>query len=477
MKQDGLERMRWDMHVGKAILAYQEDIIRELQKLIQIPSVRDVPSEGKPFGEEPYKALEAVLDLGRRLGFRTKNVDGYAGHVEFGEGDEMVGVLVHLDVVPAGEGWTYPPFGGVLEEGAIYGRGASDNKGPAIVALYGLKALQDLGIRLNKRIRIIFGTNEESGMTDMDDYFSKEPVPDLGFSPDAGYPITNREKGLLRISFTKDTAGEQGSAIRSIHGGSVVNMVPDTCEALVDQGSLSEQDLKAMKELAEGIPDCRIELSSSQEDIVLKVMGKSAHGAGPEHGVNAISCLLHVLAKGAGDFPLGDFLTFLSQKIGLETRGESMGIACMDEPSGQLTLNLGILRGDGEKWEASIDIRYPVTCSADTIVDTIRKQAEAFGISVRVDHHMAPLYVPEDHPLIVKLSKAYEMVMGKKAELQSMGGGTYARTLRNNGVAFGASFRDTRAHQPDEFVLVEDLMLHGQIFTQALYELAVDEGK
>ncbi|MGI6705903.1 MAG: dipeptidase PepV [Clostridia bacterium] len=463
------------MHVRKAILNYQEDIIRELQRLIQIPSVRDVPSEGKPFGEGPYKALEAMLELGERLGFRAKNVDGYAGHVEFGEGEEIVGVLVHLDVVPAGEGWTFPPFGGVLEDGAIYGRGASDNKGPAIVALYGLKALKNLGIRPQKRIRIIFGTDEESGMTDMDYYFSKEPVPDMGFSPDAGYPITNREKGLLRISFTKEMSGEQGSAIRRIHGGSVVNMVPDTCEALVDHGTLSEQDLKAMKELAGEIPQCRIEESSSQEGTLIRVMGKSAHGAGPEDGVNAVSCLLHVLAKGAGDFPLGDFLTFLSQKIGLETRGESMGIACMDEPSGELTLNLGILRGDGAKWEASIDIRYPVTCSADEIVDAIRKQAEAFGISVRVDHHMEPLYVPDDHPLIVKISRAYEMIMGEKAELQSMGGGTYARTLRNNGVAFGASFRETGAHQPDEFVLVEDLMLHGQIFTQALYELAVVE--
>ncbi len=465
------------MNVGKAILDYQDDIIRELQRLIQIPSVKDVPSEGKPFGEESYKALEAVLELGRRLGFRSKNVDGYAGHVEFGEGDEIVGVLVHLDVVPAGEGWTYPPFEGVLEEGAIYGRGASDNKGPAIVALYGLKALKDLGIRPNKRIRIIFGTNEESGMTDMDYYFSKEPIPDMGFSPDAGYPITNREKGLLRITFTKDMGGDQGSAIRSIHGGSVVNMVPDTCEALVDHGSLTQQDLKAMKELAEGIPHCRIEERSSQEGMVLRVMGKSAHGAGPENGVNAIACLLHFLAKGTGDFPLDDFLTFLSQKIGLETRGQSMGIVCKDEPSGELTLNLGILRGDGGKWEASIDIRYPVTCSGEEIVDIIRKEAEPFGISVRVDHHMDPLYVPQDHPLIVKLSRAYEMITGKKAELQSMGGGTYARTLRNNGVAFGAGFRDTKAHQPDEFVLVEDLMLHGQIFTQALYELASHEGK
>lgn len=79
------------------------------------------------------------------MGFQTRDVDGHCGWCEYGEGEEMVAVLCHLDVVPAGDGWHYPPYDCTWAEGRIYGRGVIDDKGPAAAALYALKAVRDSG--------------------------------------------------------------------------------------------------------------------------------------------------------------------------------------------------------------------------------------------------------------------------------------------------------------------------------------------
>ncbi|HHY13423.1 MAG TPA: Sapep family Mn(2+)-dependent dipeptidase, partial [Thermoanaerobacterales bacterium] len=180
----------------KQIERYRNDIIKSVQEQIKIKSVKGESKPGMPFGEGPREALEHALKLSEELGFKTKNVDGYAGHAEYGEGDDIVGVLVHLDVVPEGTGWVHPPYGGEIHDGKIYGRGTIDNKGPAIAALYALKALKDSGVNMKRRVRIIFGTDEESGWEDMDYYMENEENPMCGFSPDALFPIINSEKGI-----------------------------------------------------------------------------------------------------------------------------------------------------------------------------------------------------------------------------------------------------------------------------------------
>jgi len=487
------------MVIGNKIQNYKEEIIRDLQELIKIRSVEGPAAEGKPFGEEVNKALEYVLKRGEEFGFKVKNVDGYAGHVEYGEGNEIVGVLVHLDIVPEGAGWHYPPFGGEIHDGKIYGRGASDDKGPAIIALYSLKVLKDSGIVPKRKIRIIFGINEETGMEDMRYYFSKEPVPDLGFSPDAHYPIINREKGILHLILEKDVDLDQketikdngekeicSSPIEKLWGGEVVNMVPPQCHALISEKVLAPEEIGSLKERADRynatLGKQVIEVSFTEESdaegrrVKILAKGKSAHGSTPEEGINAIYYMLDFLNfLGKGNFLgrenyMNDFLEFLYKKIGNETTGKSLGVNLKDEASGELTLNLGKIEMENGKAKALIDIRYPVTYKTEDILPRIEEYAKEAGITVKIMSHSKPLYVPENHPLIISLITAYEKITGQKAELLSMGGGTYARTLNNNGVAFGGA--GYGAHQPDEHVSIEELMRHGEICTQAIYELA-----
>ena len=218
------------------INANLEQLLWATCEILKIKSVEELPLPGMPFGKGPAKVLEETLKLADSFGMRTKNLENYAGWAEWGEGDEMIGVLVHLDVVPEGSGWTYPPYGGEIHDGRIYGRGATDDKGPAMAALFALKSLKDAGIKFNKRVRIIFGTNEETGSECIKYYIAHDEIPTMGFSPDANYPIINGEKGIMTFAFNTDFKSledEAGVKIISFKGGERPNMVPDYAETVV----------------------------------------------------------------------------------------------------------------------------------------------------------------------------------------------------------------------------------------------------
>lgn len=460
------------MNIADSVLKYQQDIIDGIMRLVRIRSVKEAAQPGMPFGQGCRDVLLEALKMGEELGFAVKNVDNYAGHIEFGEGEEIVGILNHLDVVPEGDGWDTPPYAPEIRDGRIYGRGASDNKGPAVVSLYCMKAIKDLGIPLKRRIRLILGTDEESGWEDMRYYLEREPVPDLGFSPDAGYPMFNREKGILNLKIAGGGASPEG-AIRSINGGIARNSVPDACRAVVDLGKVADSDalLNRAREMGG-------EIESREGDIVtLFRIGVPAHGASPENGDNAVAHMLDILAplyEGKDD-AASRFLTFAKDKLGHETDGASLGVKLWDEPSGPLTLNLGLFRFDESGGWLVIDMRFPVTRTMEEIVNAATDTAKAYGVEVKVEKYTAPLYVPEDAPLIQALSRAYQRVTGEKAQPMSMGGGTYARVLQNNGVAFGPGFpggADTRGHQANEFCVIEELMRHSRVCVEAIVELA-----
>jgi succinyl-diaminopimelate desuccinylase len=467
------------LNISDAIVRYESEIVRHIQELIRIRSVAEAPVTGKPFGEGVDRALQYMLELGEQLGFQSKNIDGYAGHIEYGSGEEMAGILVHLDTVPEGIGWTMDPFGGEIIDGRIYGRGATDDKGPAVVALFALKAFADLGITPKRRLRVIFGTNEENGMTDMDYYFAKEPVPDYGFSPDAGYPIIHAEKGYYVIKLRWTQVEQTGRDVESadfqlieLVGGVAPNVVPEKCQAIVEaSGDTADRLLHAADEheriVAERLADGRVGLTAT---------GKSGHGSYPPSGINAIAHMTAFLveqarATGAAVEPP---IAFLAERLGFEAFGESLGIAFTDPIHGQLTVNLAETRVNSQGAEVILNVRIPVTTDGEAIITSLRERLLEDGIVLTVESHLPPLYVPAEHPLIQKLSRAYEMVTGEPTKLLSIGGGTYARKLQGNGVAFGAGFPgglNTNVHQPDEFVVIADMMKHGRICTQAIYEL------
>ncbi|HYE84044.1 MAG TPA: dipeptidase PepV [Clostridia bacterium] len=467
------------MKLDKRIDSMKDEIIKSTKELIQIRSLESKPEPGAPFGKEVRQCLDRVLEICSGLGMKTENFDGYAGHAEFGEGDEVVGILVHVDIVPEGSGWSHDPYGGEVADGKIFGRGSSDDKGPAVAAIYGLKAVMDSGEKFNRRVRIIVGCDEESGRwACMKHYFKNAEMPLCGFSPDADFPIINSEMGILIFNLQKEFEKNEescccGLKIKRIQGGNKVNMVPDYCECELEMKKDFADRIKKTVEYLKDKKNARLEAVIDGEKCIIKSYGVSAHGSTPSKGTNAIAQLISCLCK----LPLCvseqiAYINFLDEHIGMETDGSSFGVAMSDEVSGKLVFNLGTIDVTEEKGSVGINIRYPVTRTKNDVYDIIREKTAVSGISLVEGAAKDPLYVPADNFMIKILQKVYEDVTGQKAELISIGGGTYARAIKN-AVAFGPLFpgREETAHQKDEYIGIEDLLMSTKIYAEAIYEL------
>lgn len=457
------------MLFGEKILDYWDDILKDLSTVIAIPSVCG-PRDGElPFGKDAARAVDAAMQMAKDYGFKTENVGYYACHAQLGEGEENAVVMAHLDVVPAGEGWLTDPYAMTIKDGFAYGRGVSDNKGPAIVALHCLRALKDAGVVGKRKLRVVFGSGEEIGMADMGHYFAKEQMPDLGFTPDSAYGICNCEKGILH--FTVTDKGHH-RAIVSFKAGTVVNAVPYKAEAevLCDQPTY-EILCESANKLSGDFVVTRTETGAS-----LLSKGVASHASSPEKGVNAAARLVDLLCSVFGA-DAGALLQFINRSIGLSTDGSPMGIACEDAPSGKLTFNLGIVNIDSNSADFSVDIRYPATHEGEPIVDKIRGSVKAAGLCFEEYSIQNPLYLPADGPLVALLSKSYTDITGEECEIFSMGGGTYARQMGGKGVAFGASFKNSEnnAHNCNECIDLEEFKLHAKICLEAMYRMFTEE--
>ena len=459
------------MQFGKKILDYQDAILNDLARMVEIPSVCAPAEDGKPFGAESARALETILDIAGKLGFETKNVGNYAGHAEYGEGDENAAVITHVDVVPAGDGWDTPPFQMTRKGNLVYGRGTADDKGAAVVALYCLKALKDAGIHGKRKMRVIFGAGEEIASEDLKMYFKQEQMPVMAFTPDSDYGICNREKGILRVKIA--SGREAAETVRSFTAGTVVNAVPAFAEAVVAGDSGLLPTLQAAAEKTKGT----FRFEQAQGGVKITSVGKASHAMQPQEGINAASNLIALLGSVLSEENLGRFFGFLHTSIGTETDGASMGVKMSDEPSGPLTLNLGIVRVDASSGEALLDIRYPVTCSGTKVFETIRSKAEQAGLEAELLLDNTPLYFPEHDPLIHLLQESYRAVKGVPAELYATGGGTYAREIPGKAVAFGPFFADEpdrRLHNSNESIDLPRFMEHAQICLEAMYRMMTE---
>ncbi len=461
------------MNFDQWIDEHQNELIETTRALMAFNSIEEAPYGNMPFGKSVGECLDKALEICRHLGFETKNVDYYAGHAEYGQGDELVGLLVHVDIVPAGDGWTVDPFAGIIQDGKLFGRGSLDDKGPAAALIYALAAIKASGVALNRRVRIIFGTNEETGSACVAHYFKHEEMPTLGFTPDADFPAIFGEKGIMNIDFVKPLKSELndgGFKILKLDGGTRPNMVPDYAEAHIK----GTQPIDAI--LAAYMEDNGGKIVKTEENgiIVIKSYGVSAHGSTPEKGVNAISHLLCFLD--CIDLQIGDaanFVRFYALQIAQNLHGEKMGCDLEDEQSGKLSWNSGVLSFTEKEVRLTVNIRYPITESSENVLSGIRSSIETWGLELDNIHDNKPLYVPKDSELITKLMKVYSDYTGDHSDPISIGGGTYAKSL-TQGVAFGPLFpgREDTIHQKDEYVLVEDLVLMTKIFATAIYELA-----
>ncbi len=465
--------------VNKKIEEYKDELPGAVQKLVQIKSIESHSKQGKPFGEGIFEALDTALTLADMMGFKTKNLDGYAGYAQMGSGDELICILCHLDVVPEGDNWTYPPFGGEIHDNKIFGRGTIDDKGPAMAVLYAMKAIYDLGIELNKRVRIIFGTDEESGWEGIEYYLARESTADAGFTPDAEFPVIHAEKGITVFDLKKDL-NEKGKTdnglsqkavlVKEIKGGNAANMVPDYCQA-----RLVVNDTEAFKQIVEE-NKYKLDIEVNGQDVILKAYGKSSHGSLPEEGENAISILmvfLHSLYLLEND--IKNLISFYGEKIGLDFYGKEIGCFCEDDVSGKLIFNVGMIDINQHQAKITINIRYPVTCNNKEIYQNIKKSIKEYGLVIDEKQHLEPLYLPESHSLVKTLNKVYAEVTGEKASPVAIGGGTYARSM-DNIVAYGALFpgKEKLAHKRDEYIDIDDLLMASKIYGQAILALALN---
>ena len=454
------------MDLNTLVLTKQGRLLACLQQNLRIPSVEGVPEEGAPYGAAIRESLDHVLEAAAAMGFKTCNLDGHVGWCEYGDGDEMVAVLGHLDVVPAGDGWSFDPWGGEIRDDRIFGRGTMDDKGPSIAALFALEAIRDLGLPLKRRIRILFGCNEETGARDLKYYLSHGgEIPVMGFTPDAEYPVINGEKGIINATCCRSFTQSGELRLISFQGGTAANVVPNYAKA----------ELACSPELAQFITEKSFEkvtFTLTDTGVLAEAFGENAHGSTPWLGENAIGRLVLALKELPFDGELAEILSFLAEKLGMDTVGKTAGIHLHDEPSGDLSLNWGVMTADENNLRMVINYRYPVTYCYDDCAPAFQKLFEEMGFAVS-QIHKEKLYIPADSALVKTLLKVYRDHTGIDGIPICIGGGTYAKSLPNI-LAFGPIFPgdEVREHKPDEFMEIPKLMKNAQIIAAAMYEMA-----
>ena len=437
-----------------------DEMLATLRKVLSFNTIKSPAKENMPFGEGNAECLNFVLDLAEKMGFKTYNCDNYAGHADFGDGQEIFGILGHLDVVPVAEkGWKVPPFSAEIADGYLYGRGVLDDKGPMISCLYAVKQLMDEGFCPSKKIRLIFGCDEESGWGCMDYYAKKVKLPSIGISPDGDFPVINVEKGVCHLLLD---AGKLPSGV-TIDGGQRVNIVLDECSATIDGNVKVYRQVDSKK-----AENSDVEVCIKDDKTVITAYGKSAHGSTPQVGDNASRKLFKALKA---LYPDDETIKFVSDKICGDFYGESWGISMQDAQSGKMTINLGFLRTKGDRLLLGLDIRYPVSYTQTEVLEKIKQNSPA-DVKLKVQNYHDPLYVPSDSTLVQTLLKIYNDLTGEKAKPLAVGGATYARALPM-GVAFGPVFPGDEKviHETNERVSLKRLRLMTELYYRAIKEL------
>ncbi len=447
----------------------RESLVEDIKKLVSINSVETDPEEGMPFGRGPAEALQCFLTLAEEMGFQTENFDNYAGHIDFGEGDETVGILGHMDVVPCGDGWVCDPFCPEVIDGKLYGRGVLDNKGPMAVCLHALKILKEMGLPLKKKVRMIIGANEETNWGCVDYYFNKKKItpPQISFTPDAEFPLKHGEKGVFQYQLVTDIKENI-----VLEGGNAYNSVAEYAYALLPQET--EAKVEAGIEAWGKDTGCRYEYSIEDGRLKLEAFGFAAHAANPQKGTNAITGIMKAVQDLALGSELSDIADFYMEKIGFNLYGENIGIGLEDEVSGRLSFNVGKVETTDGKILFSIDNRVPVSYKCEEAQKLVEKELE--GTRFRFENPQATesIYVPKDSFLVETLMEVYKDVTGDAdAEPQVDGACSYARAL-DNCVAFGAILpgQPDLMHQKNEYLELEQLNMWMKIYLEAIYRLA-----
>lgn len=457
--------------------SHKDEMLKDICDLIRIKSDKGEPKENMPFGEGPAKALEAALKLADSMGFKTKNYDNYVGTVDFNDKEKGLDILGHLDVVPASDEWTVTqPYEPVIKDGKLYGRGSADDKGPSIAALYALKAVKDLGIDLSKNVRLILGTDEECGSSDIEHYYAIEKEAPMTFSPDAEFPVINIEKGRLAPEFTSEFAEDKTlPRVVSVKGGVKANVVPDKAQAVVEGFSLEE----VQKYCADAESKLNVKFTAVEENgtVVINAKGNGAHASTPENGDNALTAILELVTsmKCADSEGFKKLCSVSKLFAHNDHEGEHLGVKMSDELSGKLSLAFTMFEYDGTHLSGTFDSRSPICANDENFTEVVRANLAKEGLILGTadsDKLNPAHHVSADSDFVRTLLKCYEQYTGLKGECLAIGGGTYVHHLKN-GVAFGCALpgTDNKMHGDDEFAVVDELVVSAKIFTQVIIDL------
>ena len=443
----------------------EDEMLEQLARLVKYNSERGEALPDKPFGEGPAGCLAEALQIASEMGFATTNVDNYCGYAEMGEGEDILGIVAHLDIVPAGEGWNTDPFTLTRgDDGMVYGRGVSDDKGAAIASLYAMKLIREMGVPVNKRVRLLMGCNEESGSECMKYYNAHcEPVT-LGFTPDGDFPGIHGEKGNVHF-----LASSKNTRIISMNGGIVENAVCTRCITVIPRDmsldcladALGKTELKGFS-VDETVTD-------GVETYTIEAVGKSAHAARPLDGVNAAGCTMQALEAAGFD---DDFVNFYNSHIGITCDGAGLGCKIADE-FGPLTLNNGIVKTEDGVITCTLDIRCPVSVTESELHAMVEPNLEDERGRIEILDIGPSLFYPVDSPLVSCLYNAYVEATGDtETKPMVIGGGTYAKSIPGI-IAFGCGFPgvDNHIHDANESLIVEELLLQVDIYVQAILNL------
>lgn len=460
--------------IDRYIDAHKKEMLEDIVKLCSIDSAKGTYRAGKPYGEGCFEALRTALLMAESYGFSINNYDNYVGTADMNDKEKQLDILAHLDVVPGGDGWTVTePFAPVVKDGRIYGRGTADDKGPAVAALYAMRAVKELGIPLQKNVRLILGTDEECGSSDIQHYYSVEEEAPMTFSPDASFPVINIEKGSLHGKFTAEfEKSEKLPRLVSFKSGTKSNVVPAKAVALLE--GLDGSDTEEFAHTFERELGIRFDVTSEDGYLKLEAFGENGHASTPWNGKNALTGLLTLIEK----LPLADCEQI--EKIKAlnaimphgDWYGKNLGIAMEDELSGPLTVAFSMLEITETSLSGDFDSRCPICSNVENTLQPVKKLMKKHGIILNNDSMKPPHHVSADSDFIQTLLKCYETYTGRKGECIAIGGGSYTHNLKN-GVAFGASMPETENHMhgPDEFAVIDELLISAKIFAQVIVDL------
>lgn len=466
------------MDFKSIVKEYESKIMEDLFGLLSIDSVRTKGTKDAPVGQGPKDALLYMLSLAERDGMTTKVVENLAGHIELGQGEDLFGILGHVDVVPAGSGWDTDPFKPEIKDGYIVARGVQDDKGPTIAAYYAMKILKDLDLELNQRVRLIIGTDEESDWQCTEAYFKQEEMPSAGFAPDAEFPLIYGEKGMTTFDLVLDSdikpLGDH--VLLSFDSGERYNMVPESATAVLksthveDIVSAYENYLKNTGEKGES--------SVQNDEVTLTIYGKSAHGSTPQEGVNAAMLMINFLKTITIDDRALKFIAFGDHFIVDNYDAKQFGIDYTHSEMGSSSVNTGVVKyAYDDSSYYGVNLRYPVGLDFKAALEEFKKKLDIHHFEVENLTHMVPHYVDKNDPLVKTLLASYRKYTDDDTEPFTIGGGTYARVMER-GVAFGAMFKDSldTMHQKNERMKVEELLLATTIYLEALFRILVRGG-